>query len=392
MKILKIMLPLIVAISLVVGISLPGLAAPGPNGAPEAVQTDNAMPWGEPPAWGKRLPADNATPWGGPPAWGRRLPTDNATPWGGSPAWGRRLPKMQAGKVIEIDVGKSYFIIQQGENEPVEIAVDNVTKYFKVRAPKNLTGLLQHRRAPEPRNDVETSGVNPDGPVNMGLLMRNRMVLRYQPVAVAVADDTRPVVPRKPKLLNAGRLKKIKGFDRLVSTPVAAAGPSPVGLMRKGKGFGQAISTPSTGPMLSQVERKAKGKNSRLNLQQFRRFGEKATFDDIEVDDRVAVRLVPGQDKPVARLVLIFKVSPYKKIAGTITAVSSDNQTITIDPSTEGEAATFNYNEDTVFYLKGTIAVVPGQFARAVYEVEGMLAKMVRVWPEGAAEFAEPGG
>ncbi len=297
---------------------------------------------------------------------------------------------MQAGKVIEIDEGKSYFIIQRGENEPVEIAVDNVTKYFKVSAPRMLAGLLQQRRAPEPRNDVETSGVNPDGPVNMGRLMRNRMAPKYLPGALA--DDTRPVAPRKPKPLNAGWLKKIKGFDRLVSTPMAAAGSSPVGLMRKGKGFGQAVSTPSAGPMLSQVEGKARGKNSRLNLQQFRRFGEKATFDDIEVGGRVAVRLVPGEDKPVARLVLIFKVSPYKKIAGTITAVSSDNQTITIDPSNEGEAATLNYNEDTVFYLKGTIAVVPGQLARAVYEVEGMLAKMVRVWPEGATEFAEPGG
>jgi hypothetical protein len=216
------------------------------------------------------------------------------------------------------------------------------------------------------------------------------MVPRYQPGAVA--DDTRPVAPKKPKLLNAGWLKKIKGFDQLVSTPMAAARPSPVGLMmRKGGGFGQAVSTPMAAPMLSQVERKGKGKNSRLNLQQLRRFGEEATFDDIEVGDRVAVRLVPGEDNPVARLVLIFKVSPYKKIAGTITAVSSDNQTITIAPSTEGEAATLNYNEDTVFYLKGTIAVVPGQFARAVYEVDGMLAKTVRVWPEGEAELGESG-
>jgi len=144
--------------------------------------------------------------------------------------------------------------------------------------------------------------------------------------------------------------------------------------------------------MPSQVEGKGIGKNGRWNLQRFRRFGEEATFDDLKVDDRVAVRLVPGQDKPVARLVLIFEPSPCKRIAGTITDVSSDNTTtITIAPSNEGEAVTLNYNEDTVFYLKGTIAVVPEQLARAVYEVEGMLAKKVRVWPEGTTEFGESG-
>lgn len=321
MKLLKILLPLIVAVTLAVGISLPGLAAPE----------------------------------------GEEPQTDNSSPEDVHPAWGWRLPKMQAGKVTGIDVGKSYFIVQRGEDEPVEIAVDDGTKYFMVSAPRMLAGLLRHRRAPEPQNEAEASGI-------------------------------RPAAPKKPKPLNAGWLKKIKGFDQLVSTPMAATGPSPVGLMRKGRGFGQVVSTPMAAPMPSQVEGKGIGKNGRWNLQRFRRFGEEATFDDIHVGDRVAVRLVPGQDKPVARLVLIFEPSPYKRIAGTITDVSSDNTTtITIAPSNEGEAVTLNYNEDTVFYLKGTIEVVPGQLARAVYEVEGMLAKMVRVWPEGTTEFGEPG-
>ena len=333
MKVLKIGLPLILAISLVLGITLPGMAAPEPNGAPEAVQTDNATPWGSPPAWG----------------------------------W--RLPRMQAGEVVEkvvgVDGGQSYLVIQRGEQEPVQIAVDDGTEYFKVSAPGRVDDLLQNRMALRQRNQAQASDIKPMAPMNTGRFMRQRMGPNHQ--VRAVADDVKPGAPMRTKLMNASRLGKMRGFDQLVSTPMVNPEPIP------GDGMGA-------------------GNNRQWNRQRFQRFGEEATFDDIEVGDRVAVRLVPDQDEPVAGLVLIFEQASYdyQKITGTITDVSSDNQTITIAPDNDGEPVTLHYNEDTVFHLKGTIAVTPEQLAHAVYHADDMVAKVVRVSPEGVTEFGHP--
>ncbi|MBU2608356.1 MAG: hypothetical protein KKF26_03480, partial [Chloroflexi bacterium] len=122
-----------------------------------------------------------------------------------------------------------------------------------------------------------------------------------------------------------------------------------------------------------------------------RQFAKKATFDDLAIGDHVLVRLVPSNEKPVARLVLIFKASPYKRIGGTITEVSPSNQTITITPINDGEPVTLRYNEDTIFNLKGTIAVEPGQLARVTYHTEGMMAKVVMVRLPGSTDLSEPG-
>ena len=330
MKVLKIGLPLILAISLVLGITLPGMAAPEPNGAPEAVQTDNATPWGSPPAWG----------------------------------W--RLPRMQAGEVVEkvvgIDGGQSYLVIQRGEQEPVQIAVDDGTKYYIVRAPEKVAGLLQNRMTLRQRNQAQASTIRLAAPMNTGRFLRQRMAPKHQ--IGAVADNI------KPKLMNAGRFRKMGGFGQLVSRPMANPELIPV------NGEDEVVDAQGWG-----------------GRQRFRQFGEEATLGDIEVGDRVAVRLVPGQEKPVARLVLIFEQASYsyEKIAGTITDVSSDNQTITIAPANDGEPVTLHYNENTVFNLKGTITVVAGQLACTTYHVEDMMAKVVRVRLEGSAEFGIPG-
>ncbi len=88
---------------------------------------------------------------------------------------------------------------------------------------------------------------------------------------------------------------------------------------------------------------------------------------------------------------LIFKPSPYKRVGGTITGVSPTNRTITITPANDGEPVTLGYNEDTIFNLKGTIAVEPGQLARATYHVDGMMAKVVTVRLPGSTDLTEPG-
>jgi len=311
MKALKIGLPLVLAISLGLGIALPGMAHP---------ETEEFQ---------------------------------------------GRPPGMQAGEVVEKVVGiegsQSYLVIQQGEQEPVQIAVDDGTEYFKVSAPGKVDGLLQNRMALRQRNQAQASDIKPMAPMNTGRFMRQRMGPNHQ--VRAVADDVKPGAPMRTKLMNAGRLGKMRGFDQLVSTPMVNPEPIP------GEGMGAGN-----------------------NRQRFQRFGEEATFDDIEVGDRVAVRLVPDQDEPVAGLVLIFEQASYdyQRITGTITDVSSDNQTITIAPDNDGEPVTLHYNEDTVFHLKGTIAVTPEQLAHAVYHADDMVAKVVRVSPEGVTEFGHP--
>ncbi len=117
-------------------------------------------------------------------------------------------------------------------------------------------------------------------------------------------------------------------------------------------------------------------------LQRLRPLGEKATFNDIEVGDKVVVWMVPGEDKPTAKLVLIMKPADIGRIAGNITGVSDDS--ITIDPINDGDEVTLEYNEDTIFILKGFTRVEEdaGQFAHAVYNTETMVAKLVRVRTE----------
>jgi len=88
--------------------------------------------------------------------------------------------------------------------------------------------------------------------------------------------------------------------------------------------------------------------------ERFRRFTQKATFDDIAVGARVAVRAVPGEDNPLAKLVLIIEPTTYKRVIGTITDVSLVNKTITIAPADGNNDIILNYNEKTRFILRGT--------------------------------------
>jgi len=287
MRVFKIALALILATGLVMGIALPGLAAPKVE----------------------------------------ECPADGYQLRGGPPAWGRVLPRMQTGKVAEIDEGKSFFVIQRGEQEPIKISVDDSTKYVKVSVPRRIAGLLRHRMALRLENQVR-------------------------------ADEIEPIAPTKLGLVNQARL------------------------MKNGRSFGQLVSTPGGNPQPSLGEDEGIGKYGRRNLQQFRRSGEEATFAYIDIGDRVAVCLVPEQDEPLAKLVLIFEPAAYNRLTGTITDVSLDNQTITIAPTSGDEEIPLNYDEHTSFTLKGATAVVPGQSVSAIYHGEDMMAKVVRVHPE----------
>lgn len=114
-------------------------------------------------------------------------------------------------------------------------------------------------------------------------------------------------------------------------------------------------------------------------LKWLRHFGEGASFDDITVGDKVAVWLAPETGSYLAKVVTIIEPVSYGRVSGTITGISDDS--ITIEP-VNGDAVTLEYNENTIFILKGIIEVEAEQFAGAGYNTETMVAKVVRVWPE----------
>jgi len=118
-------------------------------------------------------------------------------------------------------------------------------------------------------------------------------------------------------------------------------------------------------------------------LKWFRPFGEEAEFSDIAVGDRVVVWLAEEENgNLLAERVLIVKPTTYASVGGSITDVSSADKTITIAPEDGSQPVILDYNEGTLFILKGLIQVEPGQSAQAIYDSDNMIAKRVVVHQE----------
>jgi len=118
----------------------------------------------------------------------------------------------------------------------------------------------------------------------------------------------------------------------------------------------------------------------RANLRKLGQFGGKAAFDDVVVGDKVVVWLALGADGYLAKIVTIVEPTTYTSVAGTIKRLSSDH--IVIEPLSDGDEVTLEYDESTAFILKGFTSVEVGQFTRATYNTETMMANVVRVWLE----------
>ena len=100
---------------------------------------------------------------------------------------------------------------------------------------------------------------------------------------------------------------------------------------------------------------------------------EEASFDDITEGSWVMVRAVTGDEGYLASLVLIMEQPSFNAISnitGTVTALSTNDKTITIAPTDSGEPVVLNYNENTSFNLGGTPVLEEGQSVRAVYTTE----------------------
>jgi len=75
---------------------------------------------------------------------GLALPALAAPPDWAPPQAGHVSPKLLRGEVIEVDEGKTFFIIQSRGQE-VTISVDSDTQYFKVSVPRGVPALAKHQ-------------------------------------------------------------------------------------------------------------------------------------------------------------------------------------------------------------------------------------------------------
>jgi len=238
-------------------------------------------------------------------------------------------PGMVRGSVTSL--GEGSFVIQSGE-EKLTITVNEETRYFKAAIPRGLAAAARQQVELRCRNQEEA-----------GASTRCRMNLRQQD---------------RERIRNLAR-QRVDWCQNQEGTG-AMAPAMPARLKARGRVF-QSENGDIPGPR-------------RANLKWLHPFGEEVTFDDITVGDRVAVWLADG-DTLLAKRVLIIEPATCARLRGTISDVSPAD--IIIEPADGSEAVTLEYNRRTMFILRGTTQVEPGQSVCAVYDSDSMVARRV---------------
>lgn len=231
--------------------------------------------------------------------------------------------KILKGKVTEIDTGKTFFVVQSGDQDPVTVKVDANTRYYT----------------------LETQQANP----------------KLEQAREKIQEKI-----EKTKEQLQQRLEKAK--DKIIERGLGKKN----GQVEQDENNAQGEDTEDLPANIeNKIQNKLQGAINSLH-----RFGEKAAFEDIAVGDAVVVRLMPNEN--LAKEVLIVKVQPsvFSKVNGIITAVDNDSITIKKADNTEVE---IKWDANTQFVLKGLISVEAGQTATAVYNTETMLAKVVHM-------------
>ncbi len=235
-------------------------------------------------------------------------------------------PRILKGQVSSINETEELFTIQAGE-QSIDIKVNEGTRYFELTAPlRGLAALRQHRMVSSKSQD------------------RIRARVSDMPMKFKAAGQ----------MLS---LRRGKPFTNLASGPM------------KAKEFAPNLPAPGWG--------KEKPKRLQGNLEWMHQFGGEATFDDITVGNRVIVHVAPNESEPLAKLVLIIEPAACSHVIGEVTEITGD--TVTITPE-NGNAVELNYNEDTVFILRGTLSLEVGEEAVAIYVEtdDGLLVKRIR--------------
>ena len=243
-------------------------------------------------------------------------------------AWDKWFPRIIRGAVIDIDA--SLFVVQTGEETPT-IYVTEDTKYFIVSAPK--MAMHQWQLYPE-------------------------------------LENAQPPMPAMSRLrAKAPQLRQFGTNERLALLPPHRAEYSP--------------------NLLQFHNRQGMIQKIRARLPWLSHPGEEAAFSDLQNGDEVVVLLAPpvidaltaeAEGNFTAQVVFIIEPFIWERAAGTIKRLSGD--VIVIEPVNDGDVVSLRYDENTTFILKGFTSVETEQFARAVYNTETMMARMVRAWTE----------
>ncbi len=110
------------------------------------------------------------------------------------------------------------------------------------------------------------------------------------------------------------------------------------------------------------------------------KFGHSAKFTDLEIGDGIVARVLSEEN--LAKQVLIIKVPTIRNVRGEVTGVDTAAQTMTIQPAA-GEAVTVNWDDNTIFILKGLTAVADAKYATAVYDSSTGTAQDSQSIPDG---------
>jgi len=262
-----------------------------------------------------------------------------------------RQSMILTGEVIEVNEGEGYFVIQSWLGQ-VTIVVNEDTRYARLSPPSGAVALVRRNQAEimeQVRERVEQA------------LSRHRQEIRQR-----VMEKLEQVLPgNQPESGEQGRQK----LERLVP--------------------GIARLSPVWRIMEQARERVELRQESQENLRQwglgwFRHFGEEATLADIVVGTQVLVQVVPGDDNPLARLVIIYEPTTYQCVTGTVVTISPADGTITIAPDDESDDIVINYNEGTSFILRGVTGLEEGQSVLAIYNDE-----MIACWVVASIEVSE---
>lgn len=97
-----------------------------------------------------------------------------------------------------------------------------------------------------------------------------------------------------------------------------------------------------------------------------------ASFEDLVAGDMVLVEF--DDSEGIASDVIIVRPADMHRVRGNITEVNDSSITITPEG---GDPLTLTWNEDTLFWLRGVIAVESGQIASIIYNTNSNQALFV---------------
>lgn len=226
-----------------------------------------------------------------------------------------KVPAWVRGVVTQIDPDEEFFVIKAGEKD-IKIEVNEGTKYYLLPVPRWPIPWLQERV-----RQAETE----------------------------LAPKVKP--PKKPENTSPAPGRGAARKEAPVENPGLAPNGSPPGLAEAAVGRWDWVA------------------------KLLPRFGKSASFDDLVVNDRVVVEIVPRNGNPLAKTVLIIKAAAQKRAAGEVQEITDDSLKLKTDNTT----ITFAYDENTVFVLRGTPSLEPGMKAVVIYvdTADGKLAKRV---------------